>query len=245
MFFQGCSSVDEYTDRFTYELRSAVHASTSYRRKFKRERLPKFIVRLLQAKKKAWRHARYSGDYSAYKVAHRVVKAAIRQFRYSQEDCIVYYNNRQMFYSYVRNKLDGASHTIELEAVGGCVSGKEATDMLLDEFSKNSSNPSANVCQAVDLLSTNTSLWLNSTELAVAEALAACRNSSSSPNGIFFKILKTVSLQIIKPLNIIFQHSLHDGKSPLAWKHAVVIPLFKGCRKRSEVTAYRPISLCQ
>ena len=201
-------------------------------------------MRLLQAKEKAWRHA-YSGDYSSYKAVHCVVKAAIRQFRRSQEDRIVYFNNRQMFYSYIRNKLGSASHTIELEIVGGCMSDKEAADMLLDEFSKNFSIASANVCQAVDLLSTNTSLWLSSTELAVVEALATCSNSSSSPDGISFKILKIVSRHIIKPLNKIFQHSLYDGKFPFAWKHTIVIPLFKGRGKRSEVIAYRPISLCQ
>ena len=159
------------------------------------------------------------------------------------ENRIVFSNNRQMFYSYVRNKLGSASHTIELETAGGCASGKEAADMLLDKFSKNFLFASANACQAVDLLSTNTSLWLNSTELAAAEA--TCSNASSSPNGISFEILKTDSRQIIKPLNIIFQHSLQGGKFPLAWKHAVIIPLFKGRGKLSKVTAYRFISLCQ
>ena len=245
MFFQGCSNVNEYADRFTNELCSAIHAATSYRRKFICERLPKFFVHLLQAKKNAWRHARYSGDYSAYKAARRVIKAAIRQFRRSQEDRIVNSNNRQMFYSYVRNKLGSALYTIELETAGNCVGGKEAAGMLLDEFLKNFSNASTNVCQAVDLLSMKTSLWLNSAELAVVEALAACSNLSTSPDGISFKILNTVSRQIIKPLNITFQHSLHDSEFPLAWKHVVIIPLFKDHRKRSEVTAYCPISLCQ
>ena len=88
-------------------------------------------------------------------------------------------------------------------------------------------------------------LWLNSTELAVAEALAACNNSSSMPDGISFKVLKTLPRQIIKPLNIIFQHSLLNSKFSLAWKHEVVIPLFKSRGKRSKVTAYRPFNLRQ
>ena len=177
------------------------------------------VYHTLAASKKdgmVWRHARYSGDNSAYKAAHRVVKADIRQFKRSQEDRIVYSKNKQIFYAYVRNKLGSASHTIELETAGDYASGKEVTDMLLDEFAKNFSNASANVCQAVDLLSTNTSFWLNSTELAVAEALTACSHSPSSPDGIFSKILMTVSRQIIKPLSIIFRHSLHDGKFSLA-----------------------------
>jgi Reverse transcriptase (RNA-dependent DNA polymerase) len=42
----------------------------------------------------------------------------------------------------------------------------------------------------------------------------------------------------------VFQQSLGAGKFPTAWKHAVVIPLYKGRGDRSQPSAYRPISLC-
>ena len=44
--------------------------------------------------------------------------------------------------------------------------------------------------------------------------------------------------------NIIFQHSFYDGIFPKIWKHAIVLPLYKGKGSRSEPGSYRPISLC-
>ena len=60
------------------------------------------------------------------------------------------------------------------------------------------------------------------------EALKSCNNSSSSPDGISFKLLKGVMLRIIRSLNIIYQQSLNQGIFTHIWKHAVVIPLYKG-----------------
>ena len=76
------------------------------------------------------------------------------------------------------------------------------------------------------------------------EAFKSCNNSSSSPDGISFKLLKAVMLRIIRPLNIIYQQSLNQGIFPRIWKHAVVIPLYKGQGGRSCVSSYRPVSLC-
>ena len=84
----------------------------------------------------------------------------------------------------------------------------------------------------------------NSTEFAVYEALNACPTSNSSPDGISFKLLKSVAGHIIRPLNIVFQHSLHDGTFPQSWKHAVVIPIYKGKGDRSSSSNYRPVSMC-
>ena len=48
---------------------------------------------------------------------------------------------------------------------------------------------------------------------------------------------------IIKPLTIIFQHAFNEGIFPAAWKHAMVLPLFKGRGERCDPSSYRPISL--
>ena len=69
---------------------------------------------------------------------------------------------------------------------------------------------------------------INSTEFVVMEALKFYNNSSSSPNGISFKLLKAVMLRIIRPPNIIYQQSLNQGIFPRMWQHAAVISLYKG-----------------
>ena len=49
-------------------------------------------------------------------------------------------------------------------------------------------------------------LTFNSTEVAVSEALSLCPNTSSSPDGLSYKLLKAIGRSIISPLNIIFKH---------------------------------------
>ena len=84
-------------------------------------------------------------------------------------------------------------------------------------------------------------LSLTCREQAVAEAICSRSNSSSSPDGISYKLLKSVMRRIIRPLNIIYIiHSIF----PSAWKHVVVIPLYKEHGYTSDVSSYRPISLC-
>ena len=129
-------------------------------------------------------------------------------------------------------------------ASGSC---REAAEIFVSKFS---SNFSSTVCedktvytpyleQSKLILS-----LLNSSEFVVMEALKSCNNSSSSPDGISFKLLKAVMLRIKRPLKIIYQKSLNRGIFPHLWKHAVVIPLHKGRGGRSYVLSYRPVSLC-
>ena len=61
-------------------------------------------------------------------------------------------------------------------------------------------------------------------------------------DGVHPLILKTCAESIDKPLKIIFEKSLKDGKIPECWRKANVIPVFKkGCR--SDRKNYRPVSL--
>ena len=47
---------------------------------------------------------------------------------------------------------------------------------------------------------------------------------------------------IAQPLNIIFQHLLYEETFPLAWKQAIVIPLYKGRGDQTMLSSYRAIS---
>ena len=84
----------------------------------------------------------------------------------------------------------------------------------------------------------------NCTEHLVKKAHCQCLNLNSSPDGISFKLLKIISGKILQPLYIIYQHSFYEGIFPHAWKHAVVLPLFKGRGSRNDASFYLPISLC-
>ena len=51
----------------------------------------------------------------------------------------------------------------------------------------------------------------NCHEKLVWVAIHQCSNSNSSPDGISFRLLKAVAKFIVRPLNVIYQHSLYEG----------------------------------
>ena len=57
-------------------------------------------------------------------------------------------------------------------------------------------------------------------------------------------MLKAIAKYIVQRLNVIYQYSLYEGVFPRAWKHAIVLPLFKNHGNRSDAESYRPISVC-
>ena len=62
------------------------------------------------------------------------------------------------------------------------------------------------------------------------------------PDEIPGVILKNTASSISKPLSIIFNKSISEGKLPSLWKTANVVPIFKKGNK-SNPNNYRPISL--
>ena len=67
-------------------------------------------------------------------------------------------------------------------------------------------------------------------------------NSAAGPDGVPVSLLKNSSVELAKPLNILFNHSINTGQVPSTWKEAAVVPIYKG-GDRSLAKNYRPISL--
>ena len=68
------------------------------------------------------------------------------------------------------------------------------------------------------------------------------KDKSMGPDEIPGVILKNTASSISKPLSIIFNKSISEGKLPSMWKTANVVPIFKKGEK-SNPNNYRPISL--
>ena len=116
--------------------------------------------------------------------------------------------------------------------------------MFLSEFSSNFS-VATDVSLCVDYsMGNNSGFMPYCTELLVMEALINCPSSNSRPDGFSYNILKMISRFVIRPLNIVFQQSLAAGVFSSVWKHAIIIPLYKGRGERTSPSSYRPISLC-
>ena len=65
--------------------------------------------------------------------------------------------------------------------------------------------------------------------------------SAPGPDGIKPKILKEVAKEMSKPLAILFNKSMQEGKIPDDWRKANVTPLFKKGSKFVQEN-YRPVS---
>ena len=65
---------------------------------------------------------------------------------------------------------------------------------------------------------------------------------SGGPDEISCWVLKECAHELSKPLYIIMQESLNQGKLPESWKRANIVPLFKK-GNRQEPLNYRPVSL--
>ena len=62
------------------------------------------------------------------------------------------------------------------------------------------------------------------------------------PRGRFFRTPRTPLATGLIPLSIIFKKSLSEGRLPLDWKVANIVPIFKKGNKSSPCN-YRPVSL--
>lgn len=68
------------------------------------------------------------------------------------------------------------------------------------------------------------------------------KNKGAGPDLIPPIFIKSCGELLADPLQIIFNHSLHQGKFPKKWKLAKIVPIFKK-GKKDEVRNYRPISI--
>ena len=67
-------------------------------------------------------------------------------------------------------------------------------------------------------------------------------NSAAGPDGVPVALLKNASVELAKPLNILFNRSINMGHVPFTWKESAIVPIYKG-GDRSLAKNYRPISL--
>ena len=67
-------------------------------------------------------------------------------------------------------------------------------------------------------------------------------NKSAGPDGFHPRILSELSTSIKKPLCILFNKSLLEGRLPVAWKDAHITPIHKK-GKQTLPGNYRPVSL--
>ena len=123
------------------------------------------------------------------------------------------------------------------------MNNNQADEAFSSEFSSNFTRLTKTTVTEAQLQSSSL-LHINCTKTNIMAALKSCGSSNSSLDGVSLRLLKEVAKNIIRPIFIVCQQSFFTGTFPVVFKHAVVVPIYKGRGDRASVESYRSLSLC-
>ena len=194
-----------------------------------------------------------------YKTYRNTLQKVIRysKHHYYLNKCIEYKNNSRKLWNLINSKItkcNNKTESIEKIKVENIYKydPKSITNTLCKHFSTIGKNYAERVPKSsinindyiAKITNNNNSLFLTpTTEQEVSSLITPLPNKTSSGyNNINNLILKEIKQNITKPLTLLINRSLLEGKFPQAMKLADVCPLFK-CKDRTDPNNYRPISL--
>jgi hypothetical protein len=167
MAFANCVTANDYAELFTTLLRDAITASTCFKVRHRRKRLPPHIVSLLRKKRKAWVISKRTGNRAQFVLARRTAKAAIKAYQRNTEQRLIYSRDKTAFFSHVYGKTGKSRQQIHICVNGDLVSDAEAASIFSHEFA---SNYSVRTCISLlnaanhDMSSDDDQLTFNCTE---------------------------------------------------------------------------------
>ena len=156
---------------------------------------------------------------------------------------LIFAINRLAFFRHVYKSIGMKTAACKILLKGIPVNDNQAAEAFKSEFSSNFTRLTKTTVTETQLHS-GSLLHINCTETDIMAALKSCGSSNSSPDGVSFRLLKEVAKNIIRPLLIVCQQSFCTDTFPAVFKHAVVVPIYKGRGDRASVESYRPVSLC-
>ena len=156
---------------------------------------------------------------------------------------LIFANNRQTSFRHEYQSIGIKTTVCKILFKGIPVNDNQADEAFSSEFSSNFTRLTKITVTEAQLQS-GSLLHINCTETDIMAALKSCGSSKSSPDGVSFRLLKEVVKNIIRPMLIVFQQSFFTGTFPAVFKHAVVVPIYKGRGDRAPVESYRLVSLC-
>ena len=211
---------------------------------------PDTLLLKLQIKREAFKlykkhpTAQNHGIYVKYR---NEVNAAVKRAKKQKEESIAKEakSNPKALFDYVASKTkqkEGIANL--LKGDGSLTKNDEEKAQVLSDFFK-----SVYTCEGDDPVPdfqgkfTEPLDTVNVSEEDLEKALKNLKiNKSPGPDGIHPRILKELSHELAKPLKMLFDKTMIQGKIPRQWKTAEVRPIFKKGKKSSPGN-YRPVSL--
>lgn len=208
------------------------------------------IRKEINKKRKLWHTYRNSNspqDYLIYRNSCNTISSTIRAAKTEYEQQLVSSNSNKRFFKYVKRSLDSRVTSLVLRDSKGEVYSdpKIVADMFAKEFSASFGNEDINNLPSLqDHTRSSTSLEsITITEEIVSSVIDDLKTDSSvGPDGIHPLFLKNCKQILVEPITTILKKSIAEGKLPLEWKSAVIIPVFKKGNKLDRQN-YRQISL--
>ena len=153
--------------------------------------------------------------------------------------------NPKAFYSYIANRTKPKETVASLRKENGDLTenDKEKAEEPHKFFASVFTQEPEGSTPAFECGNQQEVTWATVTEDQMSRALKNLNHAKSQgPDKIHPRILKELADEFAKPLTILFQKTIKDGKEPDKWKEAKVRPIFKKGDKSSS-SNYRPVSL--
>ena len=230
------------------------------RRKVKKRKMPRWmrkgIGKLIRKRNRKWEKFKEWPTFSArieYNKLRNKVTSEIRKVKRNFEQNLAEQikDNPKLFYGYVRSKSKTKVKVGPLENSEGIIVGdnKGMSKMLNEYFSTVFTDEELNRMpipkeREKEREGNDVSIdWIEVTEEKVELAIRNLKaNKAAGVDELESSYVKGSMEGLVRPLRILFEKSLTDGKIPREWKEANVTAVFKqGARKKPE--NYRPVSL--
>ena len=205
----------------------------------------------LKEKQKAFKKYMETKDGDDYRIYSRSRNQAKWQCRkaardYERNIAKEAKSNPKRFYNYSKKKMKTKSGIADLTEKDGFTASnnREKAVVLNDFFSSVFTREDMQSMPELPKEAFRTKLAdLTITPKQVEKRLAALKpNKATGPDGFPPRMLKELAGPLSKPLSIIMNKSLQEGRLPKIWKTAHVVPIFKK-GKKNIAGNYRPVSL--
>lgn len=209
----------------------------------------KTLIKKKRAAWTKWKERKTEANREEYKKWEKEVKKKIRRKKNKTEKEIVECRktNPKKFYRYINKARATRSKIGPLKnEMGEIVIDPQEQASLLNKYFGSVFTKSTAVLPAPPpkLKEEGQLDEFEITEEKVMQTIRQLHEQSAmGPDEIPPLVVKQLESELIKPLTILFQASLKQGKIPDDWRIAIVSPIYKMKGKKAEPCNYRPVSL--
>ncbi|XP_071482066.1 uncharacterized protein [Diadema antillarum] len=235
-------------DIFEMTLHRAIEDCVPLKRKRKRNR-PEWMnneaLEAVRRKRKAWnkyrdskrkQHPDVNLHWKEYVRIRNITTSVIRKAKADFENKLAeeIKQNAKSFWNYVKKQTKPKSTVPDLQAPDGrwAKEDQEKAETLNNYFGSVFSEENTH---AMPFVERNCNDLLTDIEITTEEIDDLLEhldiNKSPGPDGIHSRVLKETHAEIAEPLQMIFTKLINEGKCPLVWKQATVVPIFKKGKK--------------